>query len=389
LIQHIYEEADIKSIEKGLDNPQENTAMMANKGKGKWKGRGGKSKLNEDLHCTNCKLDGHVKEDCYAKGGGQEASAPDWWKRKQERKKRGKSTANVAEEVTEEDPDDYAFTATLPVDEDPNIALTATSDFRELHADQKPSCGIIIDCGASRHFSPDRAKFINYREIPPTPIQAANGQAFDALGKGDIVISLPMSQNQSPIPITLKNVYYSPRFALTLISVAVLDRAGCELRIKDGCCVILNPKSHVIGRIPLTRGLYRAYDPNSTPPPKTRLLANSASKLMTINELHRIMGHINHDDLRMMVRKGLVTGVELDDSKPAFCKICVEAKASRLPFPKQSPSEPLKAYGEKVVTDFSKTVSPTKKRSTSSGTRTKPSNIINVMRHGSRSNEGP
>jgi hypothetical protein len=63
------------------------------------------------------------------------------------------------------------------------------------------------------------------------------------------------------------------------------------------------------------------------------------------------MGHINHDDLKKMVKEGLVKGVNLDlDSTADFCKTCVEAKSVRKPFPKRSTTE-AKAYGEKVMAD--------------------------------------
>jgi len=40
------------------------------------------------------------------------------------------------------------------------------------------------------------------------------------------------------------------------------------------------------------------------------------------------MGHINHDDLKKMVKEGLVKGVEVDlNSTLEFCKTCIEAKA--------------------------------------------------------------
>ena len=65
------------------------------------------------------------------------------------------------------------------------------------------------------------------------------------------------------------------------------------------------------------------------------------------------MGHINYDDLRRMVKDGTVEGIELDeDSKPEFCTTCVQAKATRKPFPKLSTSERAKRYGEKVVSDL-------------------------------------
>ena len=80
--------------------------------------------------------------------------------------------------------------------------------------------------------------------------------------------------------------------------------------------------------------------------------ANSTSQALTISQLHRLMGHINHDDLRTMVKDGIVEGIDLDmDSKPDFCEVCVKAKAARKPFPKKSTSERAKAYGDKVSAD--------------------------------------
>ena len=63
------------------------------------------------------------------------------------------------------------------------------------------------------------------------------------------------------------------------------------------------------------------------------------------------MGHVNHKDLRRMVEKGMITGINLDmSSKAEFCESCMKAKATRKPFPKESKTE-YKTYGDKVVSD--------------------------------------
>lgn len=133
------------------------------------------------------------------------------------------------------------------------------------------------------------------------------------------------------------------------MSVSCVDKAGFSLFIKGGVCVIRSSKSNIIGRIPLVRGLYHVGGIlTSSPTP----VANSASKLMMISELHRKMGHINHEDLCRMVKEGMVTGIELDiDSKPEFCESCIKAKADRKPFPKKSDTV-YKSCGDKVVTDL-------------------------------------
>jgi hypothetical protein len=75
LITFIYEEADNKAAEKNVDKAKDNAAMAANKEKGK-------SKSKSDKYCNNCKKKGHMKENCFVKGGGKEGEAPDWWKKK-------------------------------------------------------------------------------------------------------------------------------------------------------------------------------------------------------------------------------------------------------------------------------------------------------------------
>ena len=35
----------------------------------------------EQKKCSNCKKSGHVKEGCFAPGGGKKNNAPEWWKK--------------------------------------------------------------------------------------------------------------------------------------------------------------------------------------------------------------------------------------------------------------------------------------------------------------------
>ena len=346
VIWHLTEEATSIEIEDNINKT--NAAMLAatskTKGeKGKGKNKSAKSS-KDDKQCTNtnCGRTGHTIDQCWEEGGGKAGQAPDWWKKKTKGKK---PSANVAEDKNSEkdEPENYAM-ATFNLPDDPE-ALVCTSDFRsEAHAIPNHSESI-VDSGASRHFSPERSKFLNYEEFSNSePTRAADGRTFSALGKGDLKIFLP-NGDQKPTPITLKNVLYSPHMAFTLISVSCVARAGFSLFIKSGTCTIRSPTSKVIGSIPEIRGLYRVVN---TQIPHT---ANAAVKQISINELHRRMGHVNHDDLRQMVEKQMVTGINLDmTSKPDFCETCVKAKAPRKPFPKESKTE-YKAYGDKVVTD--------------------------------------
>ena len=162
------------------------TTSKSKDGKGK-----DKNKSKSDVLCTNlpnCGHRGHTKDQCFKEGGGKADQALEWWKKKKDKGK--KSSVNVAEDKTADknEPEDYAMlTTTDPDTPDDTTALAASN-----HS------GIIIDSGASRHFSPDRSKFLNYKEFSNhEPIRAADGRTFHALGKGDIQIILPNGSNKS------------------------------------------------------------------------------------------------------------------------------------------------------------------------------------------------
>ncbi|KIY49895.1 hypothetical protein FISHEDRAFT_27796, partial [Fistulina hepatica ATCC 64428] len=115
--------------------------------------------------------------------------------------------------------------------------------------------------------------------------------------------------------------------AYTLLSVNRLDKLGFSLHVED--------------------------QQSSKSPSEAAHAA--VVRVVTISELHQIMGHHDHEELCRMVRQGLVEGVELDPhSKPEPCRPCIEAKAKRHPFAKVSIDrhEKYTAYGDKIVGDL-------------------------------------
>ena len=59
-----------------------------------WKGEKG-SKMG--IKCFNCHRKGHVKADCWAKGGGKEGQGP-WGKKAKKSEKLSGESANIAED---------------------------------------------------------------------------------------------------------------------------------------------------------------------------------------------------------------------------------------------------------------------------------------------------
>jgi hypothetical protein len=116
--------------------------------------------------CGNCKKKGHTESDCFASRGRKEEEALEWWKKrfgggKGKEKETKNKAANVAEEKESTDDKNYAFL----VDTD-DIALVCTSNFyKEALKTGVMSQSIIIYCGTSSHFAPDRGQLINYSQF--------------------------------------------------------------------------------------------------------------------------------------------------------------------------------------------------------------------------------
>ena len=195
---------------------------------------------------------------------------------------------------------------------------------------------------------------INFWVVKKAPIRAADGRVFSATGMGDMQIAFPNGSKTTNV--LLKDVYYSPHLAFTLISVTRMTHARFKVLMEDTSCTIYNPSYQPIAQIPETRGLYRISGSPSSSPFSVAISESACqtSKLVSIDELHRRMGHINHDDLLKMVHKGMVEGIDLNPaSKPTFCEVCIQAKAARKSFPKRSEDNAsYKAYGDKVTADL-------------------------------------
>ena len=82
----------------------------------------------------------------------------------------------------------------------------------------------LCDSGTSRHMSPYKHKFINFIPIERKILTAADGGCFKATRKGDMHTS--MLVGKSTMKILLKDVLYTPKMGVTLISIGKIDVAG-------------------------------------------------------------------------------------------------------------------------------------------------------------------
>jgi len=339
-----------------------------------------KGKDKRDIECYNCKKKGHIKANCWAKGGGKEGQGPRQDKNKS--KDKDKDSAAPAEDkiddieswaVIDEDFDDFDEDADkvditeswavieedfFEVDTDYEHVYIEESDEDTLNGDGEvdtdsqlehvaSSAGDneaeLYDSGASRHISPFRQRFLTYRSIPPRPIAAADKCKFYAVGTGDLQIQVP--NGAFTTPIILRDALHAPDIGLTVVSIGCIAKAGHIVSFEGNSCKITNSKGKTIGNIPIgANGLYKA----------ERVYAAAAMpEVVDIITLHRRLGHISLDTIRSIIRNNVVTGIQLIDDKPSFfCESCEHAKATRKPINKERQSDLAEAFGDEIHSDL-------------------------------------
>ena len=75
---------------------------------------------------------------------------------------------------------------------------------------------------------------------------------------------------------------------------------------------------------------------------------------VTLDQLHRRMGHISPGIAKKLISEGFITGVRLVSTGTAenFCESCVYAKATQKSIPKAHEGEHAKKFGEEVHSDL-------------------------------------
>jgi len=107
-------------------------------------------------------------------------------------------------------------------------------------------------------------------------------------------------------------------------------------------------KNQVIGEGRKVNRLYQLYARAELPGRERANLA--ASKAPTWDQWHRCFGHISISGLERLKRKGLVTGLTVDDTSIASptCESCIQAKQAHRPFPKEA-EQRVEIAGERII----------------------------------------
>ena len=141
---------------------------------------------------------------------------------------------------------------------------------------------------------------------------------------------------------------YSPNVAYTLVSIGRLDDEGFTAKFGQGKCVLLGPDEEKVGEVMRTaRRAYKVEREEGT--------VSAAEETLTLENLHRRMGHALIQVIRDLVTKGMVTGVRLEytpTGTPFFCESCVYGKATRKSVPKIREGERATVFGGEIHSDL-------------------------------------
>ena len=146
--------------------------------------------------------------------------------------------------------------------------------------------------------------------------------------------------------ILLKDVLYAPTMGVTLVSISKIAKAGFTTVFHKRLLKILGPRDSLLGSIDVRNSLYRV-DHHSC-----ETAASASVGMVTIEELHCLLGHISPEVAKNLVEEGRVEGVKLDKSSTIrSCDSCEYVKAHRKPIQKERELPRAANLGEEVHSD--------------------------------------
>ena len=288
----------------------EDTALAA-----KW----GKKKYNSKITCFGCGKRGHIQADCRSKSNDQSDG---------KHYKKSKFGGARANEVI----DDFAFAG---IDSSPDMAFISV-----------PNDAWLADSACTSHISTQRSYFSEYAPISNHFVEGLGNQPVTGIG----TVKLISNVDGKACTITLKDVLFVPKAPHNLISLGRVTSAKIQVLFTDKDVRFRAPNQTIMAKGTKISNLYLMDVKVSAKQDHTYSIKVSAH---TWDEWHRIMGHLNMASIKQLKSKGMVTGMEVDESVPATeqCLVCILAKQHLTPYPQESKTE-IAEIGDLTVSDL-------------------------------------
>jgi len=204
--------ADIISEESRFSTNEDFVANKASKNKNK----------NKKPICKHCKKIGHIIDKCWILHPELQNSKDNEGKNKGNKSNDNKSKNESTKGV---------MTA---------LAYNLEGSTLENNKAGHIAPELILDSGASEHYTYNRDWFLTYNKISNKSIKTASGHVLPVISKGDILIKV--ANKGSYIDVIIKGVFYVPGLKATLINSKELTNKGWEITFKAQKVVISHPK---------------------------------------------------------------------------------------------------------------------------------------------------
>jgi hypothetical protein len=230
---------------------------------------------------------------------------------------------------------------TFHVEDDLHVSLD-WSDFTA-NATSSGEYELYADTGANIDISPCREDFVTFTPISPRAVKGFQGSSINAVGTGTIITD----------KFVMRHALFIPNTSICLMSVSRLCRDNSYACHFDATTAwITDAPSNVVctGSLQPTRGLYKLHcSPSSNPVFSPPTVASAVS----IDRLHRRLGHAHHQAVADLFQHQLVDGMELDPSSKATpCDACFRGKQVATVIPKLREGDKSKEALELVFVDL-------------------------------------
>ena len=189
------------------------------------------------------------------------------------------------------------------------------------------------DSAANKHRFVERSDFTMYFPLAkPDEGQPANkGGQFRIIGHGAVIKMIISGSLRTTI--TFKNAVHTPDLIANLVSISMLDAAGCWTLFGGGGVKfydIVNGNQRLLMKGEGTNGMYLL----NAQPPTTTLVTQYTKKSASLDVWHRRLGHVGVTSIVEMAKKGVIDGLDImgDVKVQGKCKDCIYGKQTARPY---------------------------------------------------------
>lgn len=270
---------------------------------------------NEGIKCFECNQIGHVKRNCpqikrkceYCKKTGH--LLKDCWFRLRKENSDKKLDENLS---------DQAFVSE-------SMVLNCSDITVEIGKYNIKADNWWLDSGATEHMCFDIQQFKSLVKMSvKRQVKVGNGTRIDVEAVG--VVQLMAWNGKQWIKTDLTNVLYIPSLAVNLFSLsAALDKNFNMVSSRDKCEIVdSHGKTRAIAERlgKLYKMKFKIY--------KHVCDLSHCNAIMSLNEWHRKLGHINFDQVKSLLKR---SEISFQSEEKPFCVDCLAGKQHRLPFP--------------------------------------------------------